>query len=464
MLFPTKSVTISRKLVQLVKIPPQPPTFQQCLTAIFDAQPESRWSEVLSRRIGPAPNGKYLHWDKLRHLAPPEGLTAEEWWAAIKFARHSSRRALPLRDTDGGAFHYSTPDHILRLLHLIDQNASGQVALPEEITTPHTRDRYVQTSLIEEAITSSQIEGAATTREQAKEMIRFGRKPIDVGERMIFNNYRAMQFITELQGEPLTPALVFEIHRIITQGTLPAEAQPPYLRVAGDNIGVWDNRDNTLLHAPPDAAEISGRLAGMCDFANRDDADTFLHPVLKAIILHFWLAYDHPFIDGNGRTARALFYWCMLRRGYWLAEFLSISSILRKAPSAYGRSFLYAETDENDLTYFIDAQLDVIHRSIQALHKYLARKVEEVRETERLLNASATLNHRQLALLSHSLRHPGASYTIASHRKSHQVTYQTARTDLLALAANGMLIQGARGNAFVFSPAPNLRGRLQGVP
>jgi hypothetical protein len=42
----------------------------------------------------------------------------------------------------------------------------------------------------------------------------------------------------------------------------------------------------------------------------------FIHPVMRAITLHFWLAYDHPFCDGNGRTARALFYWSMLKQGY----------------------------------------------------------------------------------------------------------------------------------------------------
>ena len=58
----------------------------------------------------------------------------------------------------------------------------------------------------------------------------------------------------------------------------------------------------------------------------------FIHPVMRAITLHFWLAYDHPFCDGNGRTARALFYWSMLKQGYWLFEFISISSVINQAP------------------------------------------------------------------------------------------------------------------------------------
>jgi Fic family protein len=72
------------------------------------------------------------------------------------------------------------------------------------------------------------------------------------------------------------------------------------------------------------------------------------------------LGYDHPFLDGNGRTARALFYWAAANNGYWLMEFISISQIIKQSPAQYGKSFLYSEYDENDVTYFIVHQLSVI--------------------------------------------------------------------------------------------------------
>jgi len=57
-------------------------------------------------------------------------------------------------------------------------------------------------------------------------------------------------------------------------------------------------------------------MEAMCAFVNGRDTEPFIHPAIRAMILHFWLAYDHPFVDGNGRTARALFYWAMLRPGH----------------------------------------------------------------------------------------------------------------------------------------------------
>ena len=73
---------------------------------------------------------------------------------------------------------------------------------------------------MEEAITSSQLEGAATSRRVAKDMLRSGRTPKNRSERMIVNNFRAMQRIRELRATPLSPALICDLHRIVTEGTL----------------------------------------------------------------------------------------------------------------------------------------------------------------------------------------------------------------------------------------------------
>jgi Fic family protein len=153
----------------------------------------------------------------------------------------------------------------------------------------------------------------------------------------------------------------------------------------------------------------------------------------------------------------------MLSQGYWLCEYISISRILRAAPARYARSYLYTETDENDVTYFILYQLGVIRRAIDELNKYLKRKVEEVRQTEQLIRRSAEFNHRQIALLAHAMKHPHHRYSIESHRTSHNVVYQTARTDLLDLVSKGLLEQRKIGRSFSFYPADNFVERLQGI-
>lgn len=404
--------------------------------------------------------GKYRHWDTIRRITPPDDLSSEEWWLRTKFARHSMMKDLPLADAEGEPFKYALPDAALAMLHIIDQRASGEIAINEVVTNPATRDRYVVNSLIEEAITSSQLEGAVTSRVVAKEMIRSGRAPRDTSERMILNNYRAINFVREHHKDQLTPALVCQLQRIVTEDTLDDPAHAGRIQQS-DEDRVWvEASDGQVVHSPPPAAELPKRLEAMCQFANGEYSNGFLHPVLRAVLLHFWLAYDHPFADGNGRAARALFYWSMLNQDYWLAEYLSISRILRDAPAQYARSFLYSETDDNDTTYFVLYQLRVICRAIEDFYGYLERKVAEVRSVEELLS-SANFNHRQLALLSHALRSPSTTYTYRSHATSHGVVRQSARSDLLDLEEKGLLARRQVANRFVFSAAPELANRLR---
>lgn len=416
------------------QIPP-PPTFDEAIAAN-----QERISDILHAGITPTPRGKYYHWDKLRHLKPPEGLTSEEWWATVKIARRQLRRLLPLTTAEGKPFTFAMVDPVHEMLHRIDQQAAGRTAIADEITNPETRDRYVFSSLVEESITSSQLEGASTTRQVAADMIRSGRKPRDKSEQMIFNNFLANRHIRSFTGRSLETSDVLELHRILTEDTLDDPDAAGRLQTPDEErVGVVDEQSNTILHTPPPASQLSKRLQTMCQFANGELKGPFLHPVIRAIVLHFWVGFDHPFVDGNGRTARSLFYWSMISSGYWLIEFISISTILKTAYAQYVRSYLYAESDENDATYFIVYQLEVLLRALDELDAYINRKVDQIRSVKKRLRGRSNYNHRQLALLGHALRHPGAKYTIKSHQTSHNVTYATARQDLLTLADDNLL-------------------------
>lgn len=441
-----------------MQIPQIPPPWRQLIAGQDDL------SRVMG--LGPLVGERYMHWDELRHRTPPEGLSHEDWWTGVRVARVGLLKSLPFQDKHNRPIQFGMPDPVLRRLHAIDQHAAGHVGMEEPIVSGEDRDRYLVSSLIEEAITSSQLEGAATTREEAKSMLRSGRRPRDKSERMILNNYHAMEAIREVQDLELTPERVFDLHRIVTEGTLEDPGAAGRLRNPDERINVMTADHSTVLHEPPDAETLPWRMELLCRFANatRDDGP-FVHPVIRAILLHYMLGYDHPFVDGNGRTARALFYWSLARSGYWLMEYVSISRLLKQAPARYVRAYLYAETDDNDTTYFIIHQLGVIEQAIQALHDYLARKMEEQRGAEDLLrhapNLSSSLNHRQVALLTHALRHAGHGYTVESHKRSHRITHQTARTDLQQLVDLNLLEKTKRGRAFVFFAPGDLRERIE---
>jgi Fic family protein len=410
----------------------------------------------------PEQEGRYMHWEELRHHPAPQGISSEAWWWAVTLARRQLSRPLQLRDQHDKQFTFVMTDTAQRLVHEVDRDASGHIVLPEDVTDPATRDRYIVNSLIEEAFRSSQLEGASTTRAVAKEMIRTKRNPRTKSERMILNNFSAMEWVREKKHEPLSAAAVFELHSIVTHDTLEQADAAGRFRRPDEDVQVIDNANSEVLHIPPPAAQLADRMAAMCQFANGTSRDEpFIHPVARAIMLHFWLAYDHPFVDGNGRTARALFYWSMLHQHYWLTEFISISRVINKARSQYEKAFLFSESDGSDGTYFLLHQLKVLRTAIDELHGYLQRKAQEVRELEHKLRGRDDLNNRQIAILNDALRHPGARITIDGHRTLARVVYQTARTDLLGLAALGYLEQFKIGKKLYFIPVRDFFRKLK---
>ncbi len=448
-----------------MKIPEPPPSTSEILDNLTKEQDHRKLAQILTSDIGLTDSkGRYLHWEKLKHLAPPEGWSSEEYWFATKLARQKAFKKLSLTDKNGSPFNFCVPDTLQRELHWLDQNAAGSITMDRPITNPHTRDTYLVSSLIEESISSSQLEGASTTRNVAKEMLRQGRQPKDHSEQMIFNNYKAMRAIRDYKDDELTPSLIKHLHEILTQNTLDDPSKAGHFRENTDDIQVVDSSESVVLHTPPDADTLPERIEKICRFANNLEEKEFIHPVIKAITLHFMIGYDHPFVDGNGRTARALFYWAMARQGYWLMEFISISRIIKQSPAQYGKAYLHTETDGNDLTYFLIHQMDIIKKGVTALHEYLAIKSQKIEEAEKLLDnskAKGQLNHRQLSLLKHALEHPNAIYRIQEHQASHAISYQTARTDLLKMSDQLNLLRKRKyGNSFVFVSPPDLKTKL----
>jgi Fic family protein len=408
----------------------------------------------------------YLHWDKLRHLDPPGNLNPREWWLRIKIGRLADTRLLPMTAIDGSEFAYCLPDSLLRHLHRIDRRLAGGIGFDAGgvFSDRQAARRFLVNARMEEAIRSSQLEGATTSRQVAREMLRSGRPPRDLGERMVTNNYLALGFMRNEIGDELTPEAVLALHAVITEGTLEDPAASGRLQQPGEErVAVfYRDEDEDPIHRPPPAELLPDRLQMLCDFANQsEDAGRFVPPVVRAILVHFWLAYDHPFVDGNGRTARILFFWVMRNRGYELAEYLPISRLLRAAPAQYTRAFLETETDEGDATYFILHQLRVIERAIEDLDVYLQGKRDELRDVRRILDDVEGLNGRQIVLLTHAIKHPDHVYTLGGHALSHRVTHETARADLGGLVGLGLLVRRRSGRSYEFRAVPDLPQRLK---
>ena len=129
------------------------------------------------------------------------------------------------------------------------------------------------------------------------------------------------------------------------------------------------------------------------------------------------IAYMHPFVDGNGRTARALFYWYMLKSGYWLTEYLSISRVIAKSKKSYENAYLYTEADEKDMGYFIAYNLRVLELAFKELQTYIKRKLDNI-------------NERQADILRLINDNPKILFTVKELQNRFSITHTTAKNDI----------------------------------
>jgi len=447
-----------------MKIPESSPRFQDLFAKITQ-----KGTDLLYKLYAvDLKDDRYFSYADTKYRPVPPEISAigggrEEWWFRIISERNSKFQKLPFSSLNGENFQFFTDNSDLQLIHNIDLNGGGTLGIHGMLPNENERNKYFISSLIDEAFYSSFIEGAVSTREIAKKMIAEKREPRDKSERMILNNYNTMQLLDSWKAEPLSSELICRIHSHISETTLPPEKLGRYRTADDSNIVLSDDRGN-VYHTPCDYKAIDDKIRELCDFANVNaDGRNFIHPIIKGIILHFMLAYIHPFFDGNGRTSRALFYWYLLKNNYWAVKFISISRVIMESGNRYYMSFLDTEQGCNDLNFFIKFQLEAIDRAIRSFGDYVARRKAEMRELSQNMETLNDLNDRQKAIALKIIRKPfeNAEFTIDSHRGLNAISFETARQDLLDMQKREILSRRKSGRAYVFYPSKDFLAKIE---
>lgn len=395
----------------------------------------------------------YIYWNKFKYLNPPAGFSIQEAWAFLRFSRLTNQERAPIIGINKMPFYFNITKIMHRKLSFIDSNMSGFLVGEWRRPTLPQKNQLLISSLSEEAIASSQIEGANTSRKIAKEMLLSERKPRTRDEQMIINNYQVMQRLMDWKDTRLSKDMLLDIQENITTKTLENENDSGRFRTDEDGIKVVDRLSGEVVFTPPRQKEMQEGLEQLIIYANQDESEeSFIHPVVKASLLHFWLAYLHPFVDGNGRTARALFYWYLLRKNYWMFQYLSVSRIIRKKKKRYENAFLYSELDQNDLTYFLIFILDAIIEAYEDFISHYEKKLEKDAAIEKIVHKLKEFNERQIALLQYLNEHRDKTVDIATHRNTWKIAYETARTDIQKLGKKGYLAPLADSKKYEYIP------------
>lgn len=397
-------------------------------------------------------NSEYLHWDKFRYQPMPKNISPESAWTFLKMARTTGRENIGVVDEQGNPFSiFLTKEH-MKDLSFIDSHTSGTIVTGESMPDEASKDRLVINGLIEEAISSSQIEGANTTRKVAKNMIEQQLTPKNKHEQMILNNYTAMAQLESWKNRDLTDDFLLELHKILTINTLEQEEDEGRFRTDEDEVVVVENPTGSLAHIPPKINEARDQLKQLYKFINDEDDENYTHPFVKASVLHFLIGYIHPFVDGNGRLARALFYWYLIKKNYWMFKFLPISLQIKKQEwkPGYYRAFKYVESDEGDVTYFLSYKLKLARNAIEDFIKYINRKQKEANSLKEKLVSSQEINSRQLDIISSLQKNPAMEIDLQTYKNRNKVAYETARADLMSLEEKSILRKIKNGKKYMF--------------
>ena len=398
-------------------------TNQQLAKALLDKNKESNKElQTLLDKI----NDGYEYWDTVKYKKLTSGITDIDLWTYVK----ASRLNLTIGVWQNPLLMLGLTNRMQRLCHEFDMNFGGSWG-DSSVIPAESRQQYLVSSLMEEAIYSSQMEGAATTRKVAKDMLRKKMSPRDKSQQMIVNNYQTINYIAEHKTDSLTPELLLHVHQLMTSNTLDSPDDSGRFR-KNDDIVVENGITHETVHIPPTYTEIPSFVKSLCNFFNETHSKVFIHPIIRGIIIHFMIAYVHPFADGNGRTARAMFYWYMLRQGYWLTEYMSISRVIAKSKKAYEKSFLYAEADMLDIGYFVNYNLGVLEKSFKQLQEYIKRKQLDKNSANKFFKLG-NINERQAQILKMYYEDPALILTVKDVQVKFLVTPTTAKNDLMLL-------------------------------
>ena len=376
---------------------------------------------------------RYLPRQEIIHRLPVS-ISIQQFWPELERERRKRSRELPLKDQNGNPFWFVLTGSIEKQCDEIAELARRDIAF----TGPEF-DALFQNAVVDEAVYSSVIEGAFTSRERAADFIRQNKQPRNKTEQMVKNNYDALTFVLEHLNYAIDEDTILQIAKIVTRSA--AEVQVNGYRESA----VYVTGREGVVYTPPRADAVPEMMRSLIDFIQESE----LHPLLKACIAHFYFVYVHPFGDGNGRTARALSYMMLLQAGYDFFRYFSISGIVAEERGKYYRAMRNVENSDGDMTYFIDAYSNMLARTVEKMEHHLKYHVLAGQKLKALEQCNM-LNERQLKGAKWLLESGGSSITVEAWRRKYKVVTETARKDLLALCDAGLLIRKMDGRKAVF--------------
>ncbi|MFH1387240.1 MAG: Fic family protein [bacterium] len=212
---------------------------------------------------------------------------------------------------------------------------------------------------------STAIEGNPLTLNQVNAISRGEKTGVpQIHEKEVTNYLEAMHWIEKNAHTKITEESFLNLHQMLTQNLLPAEASGKY-KIKQNFVA---NEKGVKIYTPPTPEETPGLVGELVSWLEKKETKD-LHAILVCAILHHRLVSIHPFSDGNGRIARAIGTWLIFQRGYDTHHIFSLDEFFAGNRQFYYQKIEQARELDDDLTYWIEYVAEGIIKTLKDAKK-----------------------------------------------------------------------------------------------
>lgn len=215
--------------------------------------------------------------------------------------------------------------------------AQVQLSAAKVLLTPQDSSQvYGKKAMEEEILSTFSIEQIDTSRDSVRKILA-GYAPSNEMEHRVMGMKLGLEYIADT-SHPITEENLFHLYQTVVGQFLPEEDRLlPGNYYRHDSVFVVGSQ---VDHTGLPWQKLHSYMAELLDFIQ---GDALGNDLLQAVAVHFYLAYLHPYFDGNGRMARLLHLWVLVQKGYSSALFVPLSEYIQRTKNQYYKAFTLVE-------------------------------------------------------------------------------------------------------------------------
>ena len=332
----------------------------------------------------------------------------------------------------------------------------GQIDGAKEIVehsalVPAWEAKFRQDALSRSVHHGTHLEGNQLSYEQAAKIVQVeATDPVQVQEKAgiigrdrdvqeVINYRKVLDEIESLvdsgQKKLFTDTMLKQIHSATVNRILPLDQAGEYRKV---EVVIKNSLTNEISFRPPSHFEVPFHLQEFFEWLNSQEGQEH-HSILRAGITHYELVRIHPFIDGNGRTARAMAMMVLYSEGYNVKRFFSLEEYYDLNSEGYYQALQSVGSGENfDLTYWLEyftfglaVELDRVKQQVLRLSKDIQLKKK--------LGKQVALSERQIKILETMTNNGGEIKSSSLNQVMPHISVDTILRDIKDLAKKGLI-------------------------